>query len=269
MPWTESDVKRVVLEDNTLSNMVGMICKVAETPKLDSTIKMDADGMPCFILTIGPPASGKSSSLHVILELLGIDSKDHKSVLEINVDKYVEQQELWGKTAQSFKETIKELGASNMAPEAMEAICLLGQKFYLLNRGPADHKSNSKLLSEMMHAYDVPKTKRRHVVYETTGSLNAYDWAMKVGAMAAAHGYRPIVIYPMVLTVDLYRRSQQRAADIGRLPCPTIIRTFAVQAFESVLKIVELAKKGAGPYTRVFLLDNTKESPRFIGAIEA
>lgn len=262
-------MKRVVLEDNTLPNMVDIIRRVAETPKLDPTIRMDTDSRPYFILTIGPPASGKSSSLDTILGLLDIDPKDQKSILEINVDKYVEQQELWGKTAQSFKETIKELGASNMAPEAMEAICLLGQKFYLLNRGPADHKSNSKLLSEMMHAYDVPKTKRRHVVYETTGSLNAYDWAMKVGAMAAAHGYRPIVIYPMVLTADLCKRSQQRAVDIGRLPCPSIIRTFAAQAFESVLKMVEMAKKGTGPYTRVFLLDNTKDTPQFIGAIEA
>lgn len=33
--------------------------------------------------------------------------------------------------------------------------------------------------------------------------------------------------------------------------------------------MVEMAKKGTGPYTRVFLLDNTKDTPQFIGAIEA
>lgn len=243
-----------------------------------------------FIISMGPPASGKSSSLGYIQEKLNIKTEP---ILEIIVDDIVasfpayreeikKMKQILGdlhtQTTDRLRSELQKKGPGLSADElkkkveAMEkdpkvdiisepllgVVCNMSQTIYFPHRSWADQKSNSLLLEEF-----IEPVKYRHVVYESTGSNNAFGWANDVARMAAVHGFVPILMYPFVETDQLKRRAFLRSSREGRLPCSGMIESISKQARDNFVRAVETMTSvtGDSPYKEIFLVDNRGGAP--------
>ena len=232
-------------------------CMLAPIPSTESWCPNERSGSkelmkravierPYFIISMGPPASGKSSSLAAVKRILGIEDDP---MIPVVVDDIVASFPAYQSEIERLRDVIKELNVAN--PMIEKALCKMSGKIYSPYRGWADHKSNSMILEEFLTA-----EKRRHVVYESTGSIGAYEWALKISAMAKVNGFIPILFYPYVKTGELLRRARSRAEKEGRLPCPDWILSIAQQASNSLLDVATRASKGTSPMEEIYVFDN-------------
>lgn len=201
---------------------------------------------PFFMVSMGPPASGKSSGLEMVKKTLGIEGDP---IIPIIVDDIIASFPAYQSEIERVKNVMKESSVAD--PVIERALCKMSESVYFPYRGWADHKSNSMILEEFLTT-----EKRRHIVYESTGSNGAYGWALKVSAMAKANGYTPILFYPHVETDALLRRARSRAECQGRLPCPDSILVIAKQAQNNLLDVATKVSKGTSPIEKVYVFDN-------------
>lgn len=173
-------------------------------------IKMDgltSATQPVFIITYGPPASGKGSCQDKFFGLGEKNGFDRNNYYSIDVDYLVELLDKDGLVKQK---------ADN----------------YWIFRSAADEIAY-KLMKHGMET-------KKHLVFETTGNKVDLDWYQKeIFSPLKQQGYYIMVTYPLVPVEVLVERAHKRAEKIGRLPTDDYIRMVARNAASNLAKLIK------------------------------
>lgn len=188
---------------------------------------------PTLLVAYGPPASGKGSCLAAFAKAVhpGVDISTYVHAV---VDDVVSSLDVGGRIKTD--------------PD-----------YYHVLRPHADAIIAELIRRAVAHKYDL--------LIETTGGridLHVQDslWRRLIDRVRAA-GYRIVVVYPLVGRAELIRRSDKRAAQIGRRPGHAWIHTAATNAAANIKgfigvadKIVVFDNRGAPPCDyRVIICD--------------
>ncbi len=190
---------------------------------------------PVFIITYGPPASGKS----VILKRLMKDLDIHEDrIVKVLVDEIVESIPEYKK---QIKRIVKKHKESIQSAEAQQA---LQEAYFKHRRESGDLLSDTILYKAMSLKY--------HIVWETTG--NAHEWILKTIQEARTNGYLIFLVYPFVEEEQLIERASKRA----RLETP---RQPPVERITANVKNAQRNFEIISKYTdKSILYDNTGKS---------
>lgn len=173
-----------------------------------------------FIITYGPPASGKSTIVDTILNKLGIQELNTIKVL---IDDIVEQLPGY---QEELKNSIPQLKNKKEKSEKTSEI-------YFKWRS-----SEGDLLSDYILSKSI--SEKYHIIYETTGIK--LDWTLKVINQVRKNGYKVILVYPLVNTDELLKRAEKRVEQsktFPRMPSPEQIKSDAVMAQKNFSKITK------------------------------
>lgn len=140
-----------------------------------------------FIITMGPPGSGKSQIVDKILESFKV-KRNH--VIPVLVDDIVEK-------IPGFQEDYERV--ANIEDE--EKRDKQTEKVYFGYRRIADRLSEDILDRALLESY--------HIVFETTGGN--IDWTLRTIQKVREHGYVVLLVYPFVDGQKLLERIDERA----------------------------------------------------------
>ncbi len=145
---------------------------------------------PYFIITYGPPGSGKSSVLDSVLKDLGIL---RKNVVEVLVDEVIQR-------SPRYLDDVAAIVTQHA--ESMERERSLTAAYFKYRYSSADAIADGILYRAFIERYDV--------IWETTG--NDVSWILKTINEARREGYAIVVVYPFVTLGQLLSRVMSRAS---------------------------------------------------------
>jgi len=222
-----------------------------------------------LIITVGPPASGKTSAVDNVqnqayLGLFDPSLEPRKIIVDDIVSSFPEFQQEIGhvktillkaldikpeKVENLTEEELNEL-AKKLTPAAADLVCAASTSVYYSNCSWADAKSSSLLLEAILS--DTP----HDIIYEATGNDGSMPWVKQVADLGKKYGYHTVVIYPVAPLDELISRSRQRAIKgEGRLPCEDNIKATAEQAQAQLITLMNEVTKGNSPIDYVFVVD--------------
>lgn len=161
---------------------------------MDAIVKSFVDNKPSirpvFMITYGPPASGKSSALNLVCEDLGVDPK---SVVGVLIDDVVER-------TPGYLETSREVWDRYQDKDDPQLTKELGDVYF-------DYRKTFGILGETV--LNTAIARRNNIAWETTGAN--IDWTVKTINEAKLQGYLVVLIYPFVFLDDLKKRAVLRS----------------------------------------------------------
>lgn len=231
---------------DTKMNYEPLIELLKSTANIDTFIESYSQHLnsirPLFIISYGPPASGKSPTgnpFQITMECIGHhmnkptnNQKDddyclENNILPVNVDNIIKM----------FKERVKDFVVD----------CKTLESDYVQMRSFADSFSDTLLNYGLNMRYNI--------LWETTGSN--YEWIMKEIFRIRNMGYRVVIYYPLVSLKNLIQRAESRQNATGQIGAPqeriTQVQKLAAKNMERI--ILNKIKTGSGP-DDVFIYDN-------------
>ncbi|MDF1757081.1 MAG: ATP-binding protein [Legionellaceae bacterium] len=185
---------------------------------------------PQFIITFGPPGSGKSSIVQKFLTKYNINPK---SVVSVNVDDIIMQMPCY----KFYRAKIKKLTANNSSSEIRNNLKKNNNEF-LNNLLKAPSKDDLKKIGALelqkelneslyfyyrgkLHANDISMEmrelatlKKLNIVWETTGTK--VSWTIKVIREMIKQGYHITVLYPFADLQNIIKRVSVRNKTTGQ-----------------------------------------------------
>lgn len=184
---------------------------------MDSLIKGREPVLPKFIITYGPPGSGKSSMLnHAVYN----NKVDVKNTVEVNVDSIISNFDPYKEDL----ERVRELMVTNPR-EARDLAIQIYWKYRQAGNSMSDFILNTALLN------------RYNVIWETTG--NSIQWTIREIERIRRYGYKILLVYPFVDIEELQRRVSERSKRELRFVDPEYIQRVNIAAQRNFM---ELAK---------------------------
>ncbi len=172
---------------------------------------------PIYILSYGPPASGKSSLIEQFIPMIR-PGMEFNQFVEISIDKIVESIPKYSLHVNELK------GKYDKKELSFKEFTSMSTSLYFQYRKDADELSSLYLMNSLHNKYNI--------VVETTGRTK--QWSLKLIKDAIHHGYDVYIVYPYVSIENLISRSKHRAEQHGRLPDPKLIVEIAQAAAENL-----------------------------------
>lgn len=201
---------------------------------------------PLFIISYGPPSSGKSPTgepfkktmKEIKYPLSGLNIKDddkfclHNNILPVNIDNIVKR----------FKSKIKPFLTNNTVSN-ME-----GDYFNI--------RSLSDPYSDTLLNYGL--TLRYNILWETTG--NSTTWMMKEISRVKELGYKTVLYYPLVQLNTIVERNKLRQKKTGQLSVQKEEHEkMMINAIQNITKIIHnKVTLNYGP-DEIYIFDNDKQ----------
>jgi hypothetical protein len=208
---------------------------------------------PTFIITYGPPASGKGH----LMDNLDIFHK-MKIRVNINIDDIIEQHPNFKLDSKKCKELINQfncpiISSTEQNTDYINMINTCSTNYLKYKNSGADNISTLLLLYSLKN--------NLNIIYETTG--NNIDWTLKTVIPIIPTNYSLIIIYPLVSENILLKRSCERGKKIGRFPENNVIKNTIINAQNNLLKLLDsdnvLLKN-----CKVQIYDNENTSPELL-----
>lgn len=189
----------------------------------DSFFKDKKPSPPIFIITYGPPGSGKTDIVKNLTQRFGIPTNRLVNVL---VDDIVEK-------IPGYMEEMK--STANLDLPGHEIQQELTKVYFKYRRSTGDFMSESVLNRAFVGKY--------HVVWETTG--DNIDWALKTIQLARQQGYMVFLVYPFVSEKQLLKRVAKRAktSDNPRKPDAGRVKKNIITAQKNFITISKYVDK--------------------------
>jgi predicted ABC-type ATPase len=146
---------------------------------------------PTFIITYGPPASGKSAALKSVCQDLGID---YDNVVQVLVDEVIEK--MPGYNEESV------FAYDNFQQDPVRLQKELTSIYFKYRHSWGDILSTHLLNDSIVN--------RHNIAWETTG--NSADWIIKTIHQVRSHGYKVVLVFPFVPPDDLVLRANARVS---------------------------------------------------------
>lgn len=196
----------------------------------DSFFEGKRPSPPLFIVTYGPPGSGKSELVRDLLARFNISERRVVSVL---VDDVVER-------LPGYLDEVRAV-ASDASLSDADRQKELTSVYFKYRRSAGDVLSDAVLHRAFVGRYNI--------VWETTG--DNVDWAVKTVLEAKAQGYAVVMVYPYVSEANLLRRvdARARSGDNPRRPDEKRVRDNVVNAQRNLARMSTVVD-------RVFVYDN-------------
>lgn len=177
-------------------------------------VKVPKDQTKYFIISYGPPGSGKSDVLSVLQRNQKLDtSVNQDNTISVNVDDTFQK----GPLGQEYKKVQEKL-----RPQGPKYT----QRLYTYYRWVADQVSDSILNLALLGDYNV--------LWETTGER--ITWTRREIARIRELGYSVILVYPLVSLQELKRRLTLRSKKTGQEPTPELeMKTKVKKSLENLV----------------------------------
>ena len=166
---------------------------------------VDSNTTPVFIISYGPPASGKSSVLKVLERSVDKDINE-KNTVEVNVDQVFQgysKDDIVGKNFKKYRKLIEDNEIYKIGEKK-----IYKQRLYTYYRWVADQISDG-ILNQALAG-------RHNVIWETTGQ--SVYWTQRELNRIRSYGYQTIVVYPLVKSQELLVRAKKRALEEQQEP---------------------------------------------------
>eukprot|EP00466_Bigelowiella_natans_P020164 jgi/Bigna1/86172/estExt_fgenesh1_pg.C_80239 len=202
---------------------------------------------PIFLVTFGPPGSGKSWILEMVARHYNYD-------LEANFIRVLQDDMM--KSMSAYNKAMEELGdrRSSFIDEKGE----LKAAFY----GEANNiywKYRNMVIQMKKMLLDIAYKQELNIVYETTGSKradNPKQTLFNIMNEARARRYKIVIIYPYVKNETLVDRLNERNKKQNRVLKPSALGNFVGKAQSNFLHYLEYADAG-------YLYDNNIDKSDF------
>jgi len=174
--------------------------------------------LPVFLVTFGPPGSGKSAIVQAVLDARGMAPD---ATVEVLVDSIVERMP-------GYRADMAAAAATSDPVAAAERV------YFRYRHAGGDAISENVLERALLGRY--------HVVWETTG--NSIDWTVRTIERAKRANYHIVLVYPYVGEAALAERVRARARTVGRTVAPKRISQNVAHAqrnFEVLVPLVDEA----------------------------
>jgi hypothetical protein len=272
---------------------------------VESVVEMYFEGKrpvlnPSLFLKYGPPASGKSTIMNLLLK---VENLKLNSIVDIMIDDivvalpcYAERLEMieWYQKRLNSKELIDELFTNNSPLKEtllpyLEAQAPDDQKNKLeeYTRKRLEGMDPSKIAFQLKqalyfayrttlygdeistHILDDAIAKKYNIAWETTGRKP--DYIIQELQKARRAGYRTVCIYPFVLEQQLVDRIEKREEETGQLSAPVEwVREITKVAQNNIKYIIKYVDKlyiydntgGPGEEKLIFTLENQYEGQK-------
>lgn len=177
--------------------------------------------MPQFIVSYGPPASGKSKVFEFAQKMLGVSS-----LVNINVDDIIAENKDYQVEIRSCAKQFAETDINDVSLDLLSSC----NSIYYKYRSKADEESTARLLRAL--------DENRDIVYETTG--RDMTWFVTHDLPKIPKNYKICIVYFVVRPSNLLGRAWSRAQTSGRMP---EVKTILDIATSAETNFIDLANK--------------------------
>jgi len=188
---------------------------------------------PFYFVMYGPPGSGKSAILSLVLGDMGIPTH---TLVRVLIDEYIEQFTSYSAPLAELKNEWKTNTIST------EDYIDRSEKLYWEIR-----KEGAEIVEQ--NVLQRARENKYHVLKETTGA--SVSSLLEKNMIFSRSGYRTVLIYPFVTKATLETRIALRAAETGRYPDPVKLAKQVREAQENFLKVYD-------KFDLVVVIDNEK-----------
>ncbi len=180
----------------------------------EDKIQVPQDQPKYFLISYGPPGSGKSDVLSVLRKNHKLDpGLSSQNTISVNVDDTFQKGPL-GKEYKKVQAAIQHRGSKYT------------QRLYTYYRWVADQVADSILNLALLGNYNV--------LWETTGET--ITWTRREIARIRELGYIVVLVYPLVGLTELQKRLTLRAIETGQEPTPNLqMKTKVKKALENLV----------------------------------